>query len=64
MEEQIDRRILCYLLSFASKQLIAFGELLMFQVVQQEALTRLLGKKGYSPGRSFWDGEGAGSGDE
>jgi hypothetical protein len=48
----------------ATTGLIAFEELLMFQVVQQETLTRLLGKKGYSPGRSFWDGEGAGSGDE
>ena len=36
------------------KQVVSFEELLMSQVIQQEALTRLLVEKGYSAGRSFW----------
>jgi hypothetical protein len=36
------------------KQNVSFEELLMSQVVQQEALPRLLGEKGYSPRKSFW----------
>jgi hypothetical protein len=36
------------------KQVVPFEELLMSQVVQQEALTRLLVEKGYLPKRSFW----------
>jgi hypothetical protein len=36
------------------KQIVSFEELLMSQVVQQEALTRLLIEKGYSPRMSSW----------
>jgi hypothetical protein len=35
------------------KQIISPEELLMSQVIQQEALTRLLVEKGYSARRSF-----------
>jgi hypothetical protein len=36
-----------------SKQVVSFEELLMSQVVQQEALTRLLGEKGIFRSFSF-----------
>jgi hypothetical protein len=35
------------------KQIVSFEALLMSQVVQQEALTRLHVEKGYSPRKSF-----------
>ena len=46
------------------KQIVSFEELLMSQVVQQEALTRLLIEKGYYQRGVFKDGEGGGLGDE
>jgi hypothetical protein len=48
-----------------SKQIVSFEELLISQVVQQEALTRLLMEKGnIHKGGVFGDGEGGKSGDE
>jgi len=38
-----------------SKQLVSFEELLMSQVVQQEALTRLLVEKGIFTKEEFWE---------
>jgi hypothetical protein len=44
---------------------VSFGELLMSQVIQQEALTRLLVEKGIFTKEELWgDSEGGGSGDE
>jgi hypothetical protein len=40
-------------ISLDSKQVVPFEELLMSQVVQQEALTRLLGEKGIFRSFSF-----------
>jgi hypothetical protein len=37
------------------KQIVSFEELLMAQVVQQEALTRLLVKKGVFSKVEFWE---------
>jgi hypothetical protein len=43
------------------KQIVSFEELLMSQVVQQEALTGLLIEKGRIHRRGVWgDGEGGG----
>jgi hypothetical protein len=36
------------------KQLVSFEELLMSQVIQQEALTRLLVEKGMFTKEEFW----------
>ena len=36
------------------KQIVSSEELLMFQVVQQEALTRLLVEKGIFTKQEFW----------
>ena len=38
-----------------SKQIVSFEELLMSQVVQQEALTRLLVEKGIFTKEEFWE---------
>jgi site-specific recombinase len=38
-----------------SKQLVSFEELLMSQVVQQEAFTRLLVEKGIFSKEEFWE---------
>jgi hypothetical protein len=37
------------------KQIVSFKELLMSQVVQQEALTRLLVEKGIFTKEEFWE---------
>jgi hypothetical protein len=39
-----------------SKQIVSFEQLLVSQVVQQEALIRLLIEKGRSPTMSSWTG--------
>jgi len=36
------------------KQVVSFEELLMSQVVQQEALYQIAYREGHSPRRSFW----------
>jgi hypothetical protein len=41
-------------ISLNSKQIVSIEELLMSQVVQQEALTRLLIGKRYLQGKGFW----------
>jgi len=38
-----------------SKQIVSFNELLTSQVVQQEALTRLLVEKGIFTKEEFWE---------
>jgi hypothetical protein len=51
--------------SLDPKQVVSFKELLMSQVFQQEALTRLLVEEVDIDQRGvFRDGEGGGSGDE
>ena len=40
---------------FDPKQVVSFEELLMSQVVQQEALTRLLVEKGICTREEFWE---------
>jgi len=49
---------------FDPKQIVLFEELLMSQVVQQEALTRLLVEKGIFTKKGCGDGKSGGSGDK
>jgi hypothetical protein len=52
-------------ISFDLKEIVSFEELLMSQIVQQEALTRLLVEKGIFTKEAFWEMvRGGGSGDE
>jgi hypothetical protein len=45
------------------EKVVSFEELLMSQVAQQEALTRLLVEKGYLPSRNSGDGDGFAEGE-
>ena len=45
------------------KQIVSFEELLMSQIVSQEALTGLLVEKGYLPSRNSGDGDGFAEGE-